>query len=141
MLNKYSFSASDNYEVRRILHKLERLPPDQRKLVIDDIRPEDFSSQEYARIRAINGDRAKDYLHVSIAILTYIVHEYLLYLKYVWCLTEKVTIPHVFLDNKERICGERVRTSTRNGWSSCTLARTQTSYEICHVRLLIHAEA
>lgn len=82
-LNKYSFSASDNYEVRRILHKLERLPPDQRKLVIDDIRPEDFSSQEYARIRAINGDRAKDYLHVSIAFLTYIVHEYLLYLKYV----------------------------------------------------------
>ncbi|XP_052701980.1 uncharacterized protein LOC128178721 [Crassostrea angulata] len=58
-----NFSASDNYEVRRILHKLERLPPDQRKLVIDDIRPEDFSSQEYARIRAINGDRAKDYLH------------------------------------------------------------------------------
>lgn len=87
--------------MRRILHKLERLPPDQRKLVIDDIRPEDFSSQEYARIRAINGDRAKDYLHVSIAILTYIVHEYLLYiLKYVWCLTEKVTIPHAFLDNK-----------------------------------------
>lgn len=84
LANKYSFSASDNYEVRRILHKLERLPPDQRKLVIDDIRPEDFSSQEYARIRAINGDRAKDYLQVSIAILTYIVHEYLLYiLKYV----------------------------------------------------------
>lgn len=96
LININSFSASDNYEVRRILHKLERLPPDQRKLVIDDIRPEDFSSQEYARIRAINGDRAKDYLHVSIAFLTYIVHEYLLYLKYVWCLTEKVTIPHVF---------------------------------------------
>uniref|UniRef100_K1Q254 Uncharacterized protein n=1 Tax=Magallana gigas TaxID=29159 RepID=K1Q254_MAGGI len=49
----------------KYLHKLERLPPDQRKLVIDDIRPEDFSSQEYARIRAINGDRAKNYLHKS----------------------------------------------------------------------------
>ncbi|XP_078313881.1 uncharacterized protein LOC144619527 [Crassostrea virginica] len=54
--------VSDNYEVRKILHKLERLSPDQREIVLRDIRPEEYTTEDYLLIRSTCEERAREYL-------------------------------------------------------------------------------